>query len=258
VVVDSGKGVVAPGGRLLAQRPHQPARLRRTDASQPARRTGISATSTDSTARPQPRASTTTGRLTAQPSRPNPLGPATSTGRGTASGGLPSHATTVGPSAICGQTSDHQRWLTRTWRHAADRQGVPLGAHHPVPPDQRPHRRQVHRRQPDPAAHHHRATDRQAADPTPSPTSATAIASCYAPPTAAPLTIPPGTTTCAPPAEPSSRSAPSSLPSAPRPPIPPSAASCSPALCRCTRATPATSTKTSRQIPLVVLTPNTG
>jgi hypothetical protein len=57
------------------------------------------------------------------------------------------------------------------------------------------------------------------------------------------LTIPPGITTCAPPAEPSSRSAPSSLPSAPRLPIPPSAPSCSPALCRCTRATPATSTR---------------
>jgi deazaflavin-dependent oxidoreductase (nitroreductase family) len=32
-----------------------------------------------------------------------------------------------------------------------------MGARHPVPPDQRPHRRQVHRRQPDPPAHHHRA-----------------------------------------------------------------------------------------------------
>jgi hypothetical protein len=40
-----------------------------------------------------------------------------------------------------------------------------------------------------------------------SPMSATKTASCYAPPTAAPLTIPPGTTTCAPPAEPSKRPA---------------------------------------------------
>jgi deazaflavin-dependent oxidoreductase (nitroreductase family) len=31
-----------------------------------------------------------------------------------------------------------------------------MAARHPVPPDQRPHRRPVHRRQPDPAAHHHR------------------------------------------------------------------------------------------------------
>jgi deazaflavin-dependent oxidoreductase (nitroreductase family) len=38
-----------------------------------------------------------------------------------------------------------------------------MGPHHAVPPDQRPHRRPVHRRQPDPAAHHHRAADRQAA-----------------------------------------------------------------------------------------------
>jgi hypothetical protein len=52
-----------------------------------------------------------------------------------------------------------------------------------------------------------------------------------------------GTTTCARPAGPRSRSAPSSLPSAPRPPIPPSAAGWSPALCPCTRATPATSTR---------------
>ena len=63
-----------PGGGLLAQRPHQPARLRRPDASQLARRTLISATSTDSAARPQPRASPTTGRLTAQPSRHPPTG----------------------------------------------------------------------------------------------------------------------------------------------------------------------------------------
>ena len=68
------RDVVAPGERLLAQRPHQPAWLRRPDASQPARRTLISATPTDSSARPQPRASTTTGRLTAQPSRHPPTG----------------------------------------------------------------------------------------------------------------------------------------------------------------------------------------
>ena len=39
LVVDSGKDLVDPSGGLLAQRPHQPARLRRPDASQPARRT---------------------------------------------------------------------------------------------------------------------------------------------------------------------------------------------------------------------------
>ena len=80
VVVDPGKDVVEPGGGLLAQRPHQPARLRRPHASQPARRTLISATPTDPAARPPPRAGTSTSRLTAQPSRTtHPLGPATST-----------------------------------------------------------------------------------------------------------------------------------------------------------------------------------
>jgi hypothetical protein len=62
------------------------------------------------------------------------------------------------------------------------------------------------------------------------PTSATATASCCVPPTAAPLGILAGTTTCARPAGPRSRSAPSTLSSAPRPLIPPSAASCSLAL----------------------------
>jgi hypothetical protein len=74
VVVHSGKDVVAPGGGLLAQRPHQPARPPHPPAGQPARRTLISATPTDSSARPQPQASTTTGRLTAQPSRHPPPG----------------------------------------------------------------------------------------------------------------------------------------------------------------------------------------
>ena len=39
VVVDPGADLVDPGGGLLAQRPHQPARLRRPHAGQPARRT---------------------------------------------------------------------------------------------------------------------------------------------------------------------------------------------------------------------------
>jgi F420H(2)-dependent quinone reductase len=73
------------------------------------------------------------------------------------------------------------------------------------------------------------------------PTSATATASCCVPPTAAPLGILAGTATCARPAGPRSRSAPSTSPSAPGPLIPASAASCSLALCRCTRATPRTS-----------------
>ena len=73
--------VVDSGGGLLAQRPYQPAR--RPHAGQLARRTLISATATDPAARPPPQAGTTTSRLTAQPGRHPPLGPATSTVGGT-------------------------------------------------------------------------------------------------------------------------------------------------------------------------------
>jgi F420H(2)-dependent quinone reductase len=40
-----------------------------------------------------------------------------------------------------------------------------MGAHHPVPPDQRPHRRPVHRRQPDPFARTGRRTGKQRTRP---------------------------------------------------------------------------------------------
>jgi hypothetical protein len=81
MVVDPSADLVQPGGGLLAQRPHQPARPRHLHAGQPARHANTGPT--NPAARPQPRAGPSTSRLTAQPSR-HPPGPATSTVGGTA------------------------------------------------------------------------------------------------------------------------------------------------------------------------------
>ena len=81
MVVDPSADLVQPGGGLLAQRPHQPARPRHLHAGQPARH--VNTGPTNPAARPQPRAGPSTSRLTAQPSR-HPPGPATSTVGGTA------------------------------------------------------------------------------------------------------------------------------------------------------------------------------
>ena len=77
VVVDSGADLVEAGGGLLAQRPYQPAPIQRPPSG-PLAHPHLCHT-TDPAARPQPRAGTNTGRLTAQPADTHSLGPATST-----------------------------------------------------------------------------------------------------------------------------------------------------------------------------------
>ena len=78
MVVDSGTDVVAPGSGLLAQRPHQPARPRHPPQSASAAHRHLCHTHRFRCPTPAP--SQHHGRLTAQPSRHPPTGPATSTG----------------------------------------------------------------------------------------------------------------------------------------------------------------------------------
>jgi hypothetical protein len=107
------KDMVEPGRGLLAQRPHQPARLRRPHAGQLARRTLISTTPTDpaAAARASPFAGTSTSRLTAQPSRrhTHPPGPATSMVGGTALSGLSVGRRVIALVGAAGQAQDDGR-----------------------------------------------------------------------------------------------------------------------------------------------------
>jgi hypothetical protein len=107
------KDMVEPGRGLLAQRPHQPARLRRPHAGQLARRTLISAVPTDpaAAARASPFAGTSTSRLTAQPSRrhTHPPGPATPMVGGTALSGPSVGRRVIALVGAAGQAQDDGR-----------------------------------------------------------------------------------------------------------------------------------------------------